>query len=104
MDYENCRQMAILPHVKNALENRTAGQNSDLIATRTQRQEFWTRIMCDADADMKDRLRASELLGKSCCDFSEKLNLEHSGDIQLSWLPAESLTVEPVGGQPMIGV
>ena len=54
--------------------------------------------MHDVGADMKDRLRASELLGKSCCDFSEKLNLEHSGDIQLSWLPAESLTVEPVDG------
>lgn len=50
------------------------------IANRQERQEFWSEVMGDSDADMKDRLKASELLGKSECDFTEKV--QHSGDLK----------------------
>jgi hypothetical protein len=52
-------------------------KNSTVIATRQQRQTFWTDVMEDADEDMKNRLRAAELLGKSEADFTEKV--EHTG-------------------------
>jgi len=42
------------------------------IATRSERRGFWTKVMNDVEADMSDRLRASELLGKSVGDFIEK--------------------------------
>lgn len=47
------------------------------IATREERQRFWTEVM-QSDAEMRDRLKASELLGKSEADFTERL--EHSAD------------------------
>lgn len=45
------------------------------IATRVERQAFWTEVMCDTKADIRDRLKASELLGKSEADFTE--NVRH---------------------------
>jgi len=38
--------------------------------TKEERQKFWSEVMENAPSD-KDRLRASELLGKSEGDFSE---------------------------------
>jgi phage terminase small subunit len=51
------------------------------IATRAERQEFWTRVLHGQEDDtrMADRLKASELLGKSEADFTDKL--EHSGEV-----------------------
>ena len=53
------------------------GKNSTVIATRQRRQTFWTDVMDDTAEDMKNRLRAAELLGKSEADFTEKV--EHTG-------------------------
>ena len=54
-------------------------RKSALIATREQRQEFWTAVMNDCDTAMKDRLKASELLGKSEGDFTDKVQANISG-------------------------
>ena len=54
-------------------------RKSALIATREQRQEFWTAVMNDCDTAMKDRLKASELLGKSEGDFTDKIQANISG-------------------------
>ena len=54
-------------------------RKSTLIATREQRQEFWTSVMLDTDTAMKDRLKASELLGKSEGDFTDKVQANISG-------------------------
>jgi phage terminase small subunit len=51
-------------------------QESDpLVATRKERQEFWTKAFRGElpDFDSKDRLRASELLGKASGDFLERI-------------------------------
>jgi hypothetical protein len=42
--------------------------------TRQQRQQFWSKVAGDESQEMKDRLRASELLGKSEADFTENLS------------------------------
>lgn len=51
------------------------------VATREARQSFWSRVMLGEGrfkkTSMKDRLKASELLGKSHGDFVERK--EHSG-------------------------
>ena len=64
---------AILGREKKAL--------TPLIATRTKRQEFWSAVMSDSDEDMKDRLKASELLGKSEGDFIDRVELGGRVDI-----------------------
>ena len=67
--------------VANALTVRQAGDPA--IATREERQRFWASTMRSADVPWKDRLRASELLGKSGGDFVERH--EHQGEIRLRW-------------------
>ena len=69
------------PEISQAIKERESSRNKLLIATREKRQRFWTRIMEDENADMKDRLKASELLGKSEGDFTDRV--EHSGEMEL---------------------
>ena len=55
------------------------------IADRTQRQRLWSDIAFGraayTEAALRDRLKASELLGKSQADFVEKF--EHSGTVTI---------------------
>ena len=71
--------------VQQALEKLRLTETKRYIATREERQEFWTRVMMglEQDADgspvkMRDRLKAAELLGRSGADFLERI--QHSGD------------------------
>ena len=57
------------PEIQEALQKAMSERTSALIADRQTRKEFWTSTMFDADTAMKDRLKASELLGKSEGDF-----------------------------------
>lgn len=58
--------------VRRAIEARQAPTKKQLIATRAERQEFWSGVMVDPSQKMADRLRAAELLGKSQADFIER--------------------------------
>lgn len=42
------------------------------IATRAERQEYWTEIMFKKSEETTTRLKASELLGRSECDFVDR--------------------------------
>lgn len=46
-------------------------ENDPAVATRAERQAFWTRLMKDPNKEDSTRLKASELLGKSQADFVE---------------------------------
>lgn len=59
------------------------------IATRAERQAFWTEVMADGSQRMNDRLKAAELLGKSEADFVERL--QHEGKLTLEQLVLASL-------------
>lgn len=69
------------PQIVALIEARQTAKARPLIATREERQRFWTETMADAGADMVHRLKASELLGKSEADFTEKH--EHSGGVSI---------------------
>ena len=58
--------------IQAAIQNREKDRNSAAIATREERQTFWTSVLRDPETDLRDRLRASELLGRSEGDFLEK--------------------------------
>lgn len=66
---ENLRK----PHIIRAIKAREAKKVRPHIASREDRQKFWTKTMQDMTADLKNRLRASELLGKSEADFIERI-------------------------------
>lgn len=63
------------PDIKSSIENRTKRELAPKIADREARQSFWTKIMESDDEDMKDRLKASELLGRSQADFTDKAEI-----------------------------
>ena len=69
------KNVEVLQAINTAMNER----KNTLIATREQRQEFWTSVMLDTDTAMKDRLKASELLGKSEGDFTDKVQANISG-------------------------
>jgi len=63
------------PQIWAAIQARIAGEKASRIATREERQQFWTSFVRDEELDPSARLRASELLGKSQCDFTDKVEL-----------------------------
>jgi len=69
------------PEIAQAIRERESRRIKPSIATREKRQQFWTRIMDDDSVEWKDRLKASELLGKSEGDFTDRV--EHSGEMEL---------------------
>lgn len=76
--HELLRSPKILEALKNRGQDlpastRAAVTQAVTIATRAERQAFWTQTMLDVEADLGHRLRAAELLGKSEADFTEKL-------------------------------
>ncbi|KKM05812.1 hypothetical protein LCGC14_1750360 [marine sediment metagenome] len=54
--------------IKQEISRIEAEYKAEYVADRQERQHFWTQTMKTAP-NMNDRLRASELLGKSQCDF-----------------------------------
>lgn len=72
LSYGYARRLVTKSNIFEAIRHR---QDTEIrpktIANRQQRQEFWTKVMRDENEDTKDRLRVSELLGKSEADFVE---------------------------------
>lgn len=72
-----------------AIKAREEKPRSRRIATREDRQAFWTNVMngnekdiafkegekIEIDVQMKDRLKAAELLGRSEADFTDNTNI-----------------------------
>ena len=75
----NSQKILKLTKIIDAIKNREQKRTKGPIATREERQEFWTKAMRNTDIDIKDRLKSSELMGKSEADFTEKI--EQSGDL-----------------------
>ena len=72
-----------------AIRAREGQRTGTAIASREQRQAFWTATMQSVETDIGARLKASELLGKSEADFTDKI--EHSGALTLEQAVAASL-------------
>jgi phage terminase small subunit len=64
--------------IQEAIQTREKKAMRTHIADREQRQEFWTAAMQDTEQAMRDRLKASELLGRSAGDFLERHDLTNS--------------------------
>lgn len=71
--YENLRK----PRIRKAIQKRARHDIEPLIANAVEMQVFWSKTMSRPTSSMKDRLRASELLGKSQALFVEKV--QHTG-------------------------
>ena len=88
VSYQYCRQLMSLPkysHIRELIDRRESTISNNLIKTRTDRQQFWSDMMQDSDVKACDRLKASELLGKSEADFIERKRLESADGKELKW-------------------
>jgi phage terminase small subunit len=87
-----CKQLMSLPkhsRVQKAIRDRELTRSNLRIMNREQRQEFWTDVVLgrykdkltvegqtvEVEPDLKDRLKASELLGRSEADFTDKMGV-----------------------------
>ena len=70
------------PQIIEAIRSRINKIDFPLIASREDRQKFWSATMNNTECSMADRLRASELLGKSQADFTEIH--EHKGEVDVT--------------------
>lgn len=70
------------PVIALAIAEREAKSASAKIATREERQAFWSSVLRAEEEQMRDRLKASELLGKSNADFIDRL--QQDGQIEIN--------------------
>ena len=69
--------------ISEAIKAREDKELRHFIANREERQRLWTEIMNDPEMKTSDRLRASELLGRSEGDFIERQAVELSGSVNV---------------------
>lgn len=81
------------PKVSAAIKARQAEPRALRIATREERQAFWTETLLDKSQRMADRLKAAELLGRSEADFTEKLIVK--GELTLAQLVEQATAKDP---------
>jgi len=62
---------------------------SEVIATVQDRMQWWTEVMNSDETEMKDRLKASELLGKAQGDFVERREITERHIMDFEVLPYE---------------
>lgn len=75
LSYDYARKLVTKTHILQAIKDRQDNElRPQAIADRQRRQEFWTQVMEDEKQETRDRLKASELLGKSEADFTENLS------------------------------
>lgn len=82
------------PEIKAAIMARDKELVGTEIATRRERQAFWSEVMRDQGENMANRLKASENLGKSEGDFLQRHEIggEGGGPVRLviEWASSES--------------
>ena len=61
------------PDIVAAIREREEKRVNSLILSREERQIFWSNVVRDPDEDMKNRLKAAELLGRSEGDFLDRI-------------------------------
>lgn len=71
--------------VQEYIKERNAQLDVEFIADITETKRFWTEIMRDENADMKDRLRVSEFIAKTNGVFVEKKELQGGFDNKITF-------------------
>ena len=83
--------------IQDAIKAREAQRLAPTIATRQERQEFWTSVLRNEDEAMKDRLKAAELLGKSEGDFLERVEMDQTVSVNVFDEETRARLLEMVG-------
>lgn len=83
------------PAIQKAIQDRLQEKQDELIAKQDELMEFWTVTMRNDTEDTRNRLKASEMLGKRYALFTDKIayseKIEVKCDIDLSIFSDEEL-------------
>ena len=82
--YSSGQRLLKQPQIAEAIRAREQERQAPNIADREQRFAFWTSVMRDTNESTRDRLKASELLGKAQGDFLIKIAEESEAHIDLT--------------------
>ena len=93
LSYGAVKKMASDIRVVRAIRIYNAHSNPG-IASKNERQEFWSSVMLDETERMSDRLKASELLGKAAKDFVEQVEISATTDFAKALADARKRTKE----------
>lgn len=74
--YENLTK----PHLQQYIEKKQKELESSRMADMTEVREFWTEVMRDIDSELKDRLKASEMIAKTSGAFLNKVEMQTTGE------------------------
>jgi len=83
------RQLLTKPHIHDAIAELQEEARSNTVLTLSELQEWWSNLVTgqDPDARTTDRLKASELLGKSQGAFTDKV--EQTGGMRIEVVYAD---------------
>jgi phage terminase small subunit len=92
-EVQGCRLLKNV-NIAKAIRKREAKAIRSTVATRVERQEFWSSTMRDGEAEMRERLKASELLGRSEGDFLDKHEItgNSGGPVVFRWQRPDEAT------------
>jgi hypothetical protein len=93
LSYGAVKKMASDIRIVRAIRIYNAHSNPG-IASKNERQEFWSSVMLDETERMSDRLKASELLGKAAKDFVEQVEISATTDFAKAIADARKRTKE----------
>lgn len=110
----SAKKNAKLSHLQDAIRRREQArpETRKAIATREERQKFWADMMLDESEAAGNRLKASELLGRSNADFLDRVHQTGSQAITIqivASIPEPDLLPEPepidlLPGDPKEGI
>lgn len=70
-------------HTNSPRRGQVPGSIGSRVVDREGRQMFWTSVMADPTMPLKERLKASELLGRSEGDFVDRLKIKDEGPAKI---------------------
>lgn len=87
----NSSRLLTKANIISYIKEKNDSIKDDRIADMKEVKEFWTNVLRNEKVEMKDRLKASEFIGKTNAAFTEKI--EHFGEVEIN-NPYKDLTVE----------
>lgn len=85
------RNPTVIRAIRERMDKESQASFSVLVTSRKARQEWWAKIMESDEYDIRDRLKASELLSRSQADFTDNVNL----NAKLSLVDLINKSMEP---------
>ena len=82
----NGRRLLVNDKVRVYLEDVNKQLQDRSIADMTEVKAFWTNTMREKESDLKDRLKASELIAKTNGAFIDRVEQSGSINLKVEWL------------------